>query len=215
MVVTGCFDPLRGKFSGEKARVFENLEDVFRLPALIFAIDLPLGLPEKFSPGGRECDRLARKLLGPRRASIFTPPPREALSSISYQELRERGIKISRQSFNLLLRIREFQRIWKPALAEKVFETHPELLFKLLSGEDLPSKHRLEGMQKRLELLKKTGLLTDLETHWKNFPATLKKDLLDAYACLLVAKRIFKGEARVLPESPPKDLRGIPLAIWF
>lgn len=39
----------------------------------IIAVDVPIGLPDVTRPGGRTCDRLARRLLGPRSASVFSP----------------------------------------------------------------------------------------------------------------------------------------------
>jgi predicted RNase H-like nuclease len=35
----------------------------------IFAVDVPIGLLDAYEPGGRACDRAARKLLGRPRAS--------------------------------------------------------------------------------------------------------------------------------------------------
>ena len=47
-------------------------------PRTVIAIDVPIGLRE--GPGGRDCDREARKYLGwPRRTSVFSPPVRQIL----------------------------------------------------------------------------------------------------------------------------------------
>src|SRR5690348_5464107 len=48
-----------------------TVADVLRLAdrAEIVAIDMPIGLLEAAAPGGRECDRLARRMLGPGRGS--------------------------------------------------------------------------------------------------------------------------------------------------
>ncbi len=215
MVVRGVFAPQEGKFLREKAFVFERLRNVFLLPAFLFAIDLPLGLLQKHAPGGRECDRLARCILGPRRGSVFTPPPLEALPFNSYQALRARGIKISRQSFNLLPRLKEVHENLDLLLEKYVFETHPELVFRSLSGEILPSKHSPEGFQRRLQILKESCLFQNLLDNLHSLARKFKKDLLDAYACLLAAQKIFLGKAQLIPEKPPKDPRGLLLAIWF
>ncbi len=215
LVLRGFFSPNRRVFLREEAGIFRTLEEVFRLPARIFAIDLPLGLPEDFSPGGRECDLLARKILGPRRGSIFTPPPRKALKYDSYQSLRAAGIKISKQSFNLLPRLREFEKVLKKITPARIFETHPELVFLSLAGYPLPSKHTPLGLETRLKLLEGSGIFRGLALNLAKIPRPFRKDLLDAYACLLAAKRILTGEARKIPENPPCDAVGLPMAIWF
>ena len=214
LAAAGLFLPEKGAFSGEKLIRESKLKKIFSLPAALFAVDMPLGLPERFLPGGRPCDRLARKLLGKRRGAIFTPPPREAFAYEDYEALRRRGIRLNRQSFLILPKVRELDACLKGPLKEKVFETHPELVFRVLCGE-LPSKHKEEGLRRRLSCLLEAGLFRDLAAHFKNSPSRLKKDLLDAYACLLAAKRIFRGEAEVIPERPARDACGLPMAIWF
>jgi predicted RNase H-like nuclease len=72
-------------------------------------IDIPIGLSET---GLRGCDREARRLLGPRRSSVFAAPPYFALEERSYPELNEEskrrfGRGISKQAFYLLPKIRE------------------------------------------------------------------------------------------------------------
>src|SRR5262245_48882967 len=52
------------------------------LPQLI-AIDIPIGLPLS---GARACDVVARRLLGPRRSSVFPAPVRAALRAGTYAE---------------------------------------------------------------------------------------------------------------------------------
>ena len=61
----------------------------------IIAIDIPIGLLQEPSAGGRECDKEARRLLGtPRRSSVFTPPTRAALASVTYEEAQSFGTGI-------------------------------------------------------------------------------------------------------------------------
>jgi predicted RNase H-like nuclease len=63
-----------GNFESGEVRVRDlPLEEILDLPEkpAIIAIDVPIGLPEVMPPGGRACDRLARRLLGPRGASVF------------------------------------------------------------------------------------------------------------------------------------------------
>jgi len=39
-------------------------------------------------------------------------------------------------------------------------------------------------------------------------------DLLDALACLAIARRIHAGLARPFPDPPARDAFGLPMAIW-
>jgi predicted RNase H-like nuclease len=61
---------------------------------LAVAIDIPIGLLDAAAPGGRPCDQEARKLLGPRSSSVFSPPSQTALSATNYVE----ACKLNRQS---------------------------------------------------------------------------------------------------------------------
>src|SRR5262245_36642811 len=60
-------------------------------PAVI-AIDIPIGLLDTPQPGGRECDRQARRLLGRRASSVFTPPTRALLHASRYEQVRPHGV---------------------------------------------------------------------------------------------------------------------------
>ena len=77
-------------------------------PAVI-AIDIPIGLLEVQQPGGRECDRQARRLLGRRASSVFTPPTRALLEATRYEQVRSHGV--STQAFRILPKIREVDRL--------------------------------------------------------------------------------------------------------
>jgi predicted RNase H-like nuclease len=66
-------------------RRVRTLEDLFAdtvTPAVV-AVDVPIGLLER---GARECDVKARRLLGPRRSSVFTAPIRPMLTATSQAE---------------------------------------------------------------------------------------------------------------------------------
>nr|WP_269451046.1 DUF429 domain-containing protein [Thermodesulfatator autotrophicus] len=215
LVIRGVFLPDSKVFIKEDVLILTNVKEVFPLSADIYAFDMPIGLLENYVPGGRTCDRMARKLLGPRRASIFSPPPRKAFLANSYQELKKLGLKLSLQSFNLLPKIKEldeYLRLYKPL---NVYETHPELVFWSEAQKTIPSKHSTEGFAKRKMLLEKSHLFRSLSFNLSQIRASLRKDLLDAYACLLAAKKIYLKEARVIPEEAEKDTFGLKMQIWF
>ncbi len=78
-----------GRTGREGHRIFSSFRDVLDLKPkpTIIAVDIPIGLLEEPSAGGRECDKEARRILGtPRRSSVFTPPTRPALASATYEE---------------------------------------------------------------------------------------------------------------------------------
>ena len=49
----------------------------------VIGIDIPIGLP---TGAPRQAEALARKLVGPRASSVFTPPPRAVLEAPTHAE---------------------------------------------------------------------------------------------------------------------------------
>jgi len=118
----------------------------------VIAIDIPIGLLDRPEPGGRECDRQARTLLSRRASSIFSPPTRSMLRATRYDQVRSQGLSI--QSFNILPKIREVDRLMTPDLQRRVHEAHPELAFAALAGTPMQyNKKTLEGREERLQVL--------------------------------------------------------------
>lgn len=200
----------------------ENFAQVLTLPEqpAIIAVDIPIGLLDCACPGGRPCDRAARKMLGPGRAtSVFSPPVRAALSASDYRNaLRLNGSGMSKQAYNITHKIREVDELMQPGLQRRVYEAHPELAFCVLAGE--PLKHNKKtpvGQRERLELL---------EAHFGVLePAVLKErfvrsllvpdDILDAYALALTALRIQRRTAQRLPLAQLQcDSKGLRMEIW-
>ncbi|MBI3634913.1 MAG: DUF429 domain-containing protein [Candidatus Rokubacteria bacterium] len=62
--------------------------------AEIVGLDMPIGLLDAAVRGGRDCDRAARKRLGPRASSVFSPPVRSALDATDYR----RALALNRES---------------------------------------------------------------------------------------------------------------------
>jgi predicted RNase H-like nuclease len=104
-----------GNFDAGEVRLFDlPLEGILNLseePAII-AVDGPIGLPEVTRPGGRTCDRLARRLLGPRGASVFSPMGRICLQIDNREQASQLsmdggGIGIGVQSWGLRKKLLE------------------------------------------------------------------------------------------------------------
>ncbi len=208
------------RFTRERPLFLSRFEEIFSLPEApkVIAVDIPIGLLDEPLPGGRECDRLARRLLGwPRSSSIFTPPTRPALRAKDYHEAKSLSGGLSKQAFYILPKIREVDEAWGKIPQKTIFETHPELIFMTLAGKSLKtSKKTPLGQQERRYLLLKTGLFSSLKDNLSSLPRGVGlDDLLDAHACLLAALRIYQRKAYCLPSQPPHDHRGRPMAIWI
>jgi predicted RNase H-like nuclease len=115
---------------------------------IAIAVDIPIGLLDRPEPSGRECDGQARKLLSRRAGSIFSPPTRPMLKATRYDQVRSQGLSI--QSFNILPKIREVDRLMTPDVQQRVHEAHPELAFAALAGTPMQyNKKTLEGREER------------------------------------------------------------------
>ncbi len=192
-----------------------------KLPvADVLCVDMPVGLPDR---GRRGCDLAARALLGPRRSSVFLDLRRPLLGFDDYPAAlawaKVDGAGFSKQAWNILPRIAEIDRSITLADQDRVFETHPELVFMRLNG-DVPMAHPKRdpvGFLRRYELLREAGfgeLNEWLDVLDRNFAAP--DDLLDACALCWAAGRIARGEGRRLPEGEPlRDARGLRMEIWF
>lgn len=188
----------------------------------VLAVDMPIGLLDEPQPGGRLCDLAARKLLGRRASSVFSPPARCVLGATRFEQVRGRGLTI--ESFHLLPKIRQIDRSLGPELQRRVFEAHPELAFRDLAGRPLEhNKKTLEGREQRLAALERdpSGRFRRCRGQVQRELAKLRRkdvapdDLLDAWGLARTALRIAEGRAVCLPAAPPLDSRGLRMEIWF
>ncbi len=168
-------------------------------------IDMPIGLPRQ---GRRECDLLAKRLLGPAHPRVFLTPPRAVLAAATYEEAGHlhRGLVsgkgLSVQTWHLAARIAEVDR---RADDRRLVEVHPELSFALLAGRVLPPKRTAGGREARLDTLRRwLPGLTDVPRG---------DDAPDALAAAWSAARWLAGSARTLPDDPPRDEAGRPMRI--
>jgi predicted RNase H-like nuclease len=204
------------------ARVVRAFSDVLSLPErpVVVGVDMPVGLLNAAIPGGRECDRRARALLGrPRASSVFTPPVRAALGAATFRKANAVNrasspsrIGITLQTFNILGKMAEVDRGVTAAEHSRVLEVHPELSFLAMAERPpLDGKKSAAGRAERLALLAGAG-----------FPPLPEKvagaapdDVVDAAAACWTALRIRNGKARRVPERPsPLDARGLRMEIW-
>ena len=228
-------EPLSVRICGSFGGILAELAD-----DAVVAVDMPIGLPAFTRHGGRGPEALVRPVLGQRQSSVFSIPSRatvyaadEDFSTIErwYEAHRlasavarqtsdpPRGVSI--QAFGIFSKIRELDRLMRmrPELRLRVVESHPEVAFWRLNGEQamaLPKKIKgcvnPAGMEERKALLSANGL----ERAFLDTPPPRgagDDDFLDAAAMLLIAARHARGEARSFPDPPGRDEYGIPVAI--
>jgi predicted RNase H-like nuclease len=194
---------------------FKELSELVTPPSHI-AVDIPIGLLDEPVKGGRECDRVARKVLGrPRSSSVFSPPVRPSLECANFEEARDHGLNL--QSFGILPKVKELDQFMTPNLQSRIREAHPEISFFTLAGlaSARSGKRKSEGRDERSALLKQ--YFFQVEEGLVRFPSSkaAADDILDAYACAWTAMRLFRGEAGCLPDDPPRDEKGLQMAIWY
>jgi predicted RNase H-like nuclease len=207
----------------------ETFADVLDLPQRprIIGVDVPIGLLSGAEPGGRACDREARKLLGPRGSSVFSPPARPALDALrngdayaavsaANRASSPAGIGLSKQTFGIMPKIADVDDAMTPELQDRVFEVHPEVTFgRANEWQLLPSKKRAEGRRARELTLARLGYPSLEEWFVEPWPPRSRADdLLDAGIACWTARRIARGEAQRVPADPPTDPRGLRMEIW-
>ena len=222
---------LRHRASGRiRACMVESFAGVLELPEApaVIGVDIPIGLPATARPGGRGCEVLARKRLGPRASSVFSAPSRRALDAYragaGYRAVSAAnrgedatGPGLSKQTFNILPKIAEVDAVLRANEPVIVREVHPELSFTEANGGTpmQARKKELAGRVERVRILERLGfadpdhLLPDAKRK-----DVARDDVLDACIACWTAGRIAEGKGIVLPEDPPRDARGLRMELW-
>ncbi len=212
-------------------RVCKTFSEVLALqerPSVI-TVDVPIGLPEIATRGGRKCDTAARSRLGARRSAVFTPPSRAALAEDEFRAACEINLKhsipprkVSKQTFGIFQKIREVDAHLTPDDQVRVFECHPEIAFWMMNGARVLSTPKriknvahADGLAQRRSLLAASGFDVKFLASF-DMPRSKagQDDFLDACACAYTAARIAKGEADQLPQDPDRDGRGLRMETW-
>ncbi len=144
---------------GEDALVLQKLVEVLdHRPRFQFAgVNAPMGL--RSEPGGpfRECDELARELVGwPRMVGIARIPSRVALAARSREEAARIEPWITRDDFRRFRWYREAERDFQPFHQRSFYSGNPDLSFVVMNG-DKPlrtSPFHEDGKSERLNLIR-------------------------------------------------------------
>lgn len=177
------------------------------------AVDMSIGLP---TAGPRAADRAARRLLGPRRSSVFPTPCRSVLPATDYADACARsreasGKALSKQAWNLVPKLAELDALVDPSMQQQVVEAHPEVAFAVLAGDALPPKRTPEGLARRRDCLE--AALPGIERHVDAPPRGAgRDDVLDAAVIALVARAVMTGTAVRLGDGS-RDARGLTMEI--
>jgi predicted RNase H-like nuclease len=200
--------------SPEEPKVFPTfLELLDYKPAFqVIALFSPIGLLDVASPGGRSCDRAARRLLRwPRSGAVASAPTRRSLGLATYEEAQAaNGGNLSIVAWRRLKKVAEVETNMAPYWQRVVFEVHPELSFYQLNN-DQPvrfAKRSIPGLEERQALLKARlpGVDRILDAPLKGIAPA---QLIDAAACLWTARRIMSRAVSRVPEDPEWDGMGL------
>ncbi|HET7531284.1 MAG TPA: DUF429 domain-containing protein [Mycobacteriales bacterium] len=192
-----------------------DIRDLLSTDVTAVGIDIPIGLPDA---GTRACDVAARRLLGPRRSSVFAAPIRAVLGCASYAEARALlaalgGPSMSAQAFGIVRAVRQVDDALSPADSHRVIEVHPELVLRSLAPSDLPPKKTADGGAQRLAALR--AVWRDVDDLVAEAPRPARReDAIDALAVAIGAGRWLRDEATVLGDDET-DTRGLPMRIAF
>jgi predicted RNase H-like nuclease len=207
---------LDGRFAA--ARYDTTLFDLLAATsdASVIAIDLPIGLADT----RRDADLEGRRLLGPRRSSLFPMPPRE-LAGLSYDEARRRwgdepGSGYSKQTWAIVNKVVAAAELIRDAdsAGERIIEVHPELSFLAMNG-GVPlatRKWTWNGHVQRRWLLARHAIV--LPDDVGDLGDAAPDDVLDAAAAAWSADRFSVGIARAVPETPTQLDGNRPICIW-
>jgi predicted RNase H-like nuclease len=177
-------------------------------------IDIPIGLPWDEYPI-RDCDRLARSVLGrDRRSSVFPVPCRAAVHARSPAEARELNLvqlrrSLSAQALAIRCRIAEVDVLLTTEQSSKsvIREVHPEVCFWALGAQSLVAhrKSTPAGIKERLHVvgsytIDAPRLLQTVLAEWPRRSVAVD-DVLDALVAWITAQA---------PESAIRRLSGTP-----
>lgn len=199
---------------------FAELLEVEESPVIV-CVDMPIGLHEHTPKGGRQCEKLARRVLRGKSSSVFSAVGRQALACLTRAEahavsLAGGGIGIGAQAWGLAAKLREVDAAMSADRQAVVFEVHPELCFWAMSGR-APMDHSKKSTPGEAERVAALIHGRVPEAFVKAVLARLKTgrdDFLDACAAAWTARRVVQGTAERMPVEPVRDARGLDMAMW-
>lgn len=189
-----------------KACYYKNLWELKRdfCNKSVVIIDMPIGL--EVDRPNRLCDVEARKFLGTRSSTIFSPPCQAAIIAKSYEEakdvnLKKTGKSISKQSWFISKKILETKNFVENQNEISLNEGHPECSFAEYAGSPIQeNKKSPRGVLKRLKILTELRFnLPELAEMLSTKVEFCVDDLFDAAILCWTANRVYHQENRTFP----------------
>jgi 8-oxo-dGTP diphosphatase len=192
-------------------------EFVEEIPFDVCLIDMIIGLQSKATDIRPETE--ARRELKNRASTMFAAPSRQAVYGSTKEErlaanAKALGKKFTSQTDAIIPKIRELDEFMQasPDMRNKILESHPEVCFGRMNGGVLQSsKHTVEGVQDRVEIL--SEYLPQVTYEWVHEQSKSIKcsadDITDAVCLAIVATMIINGESETIPKEPMADATGL------
>jgi predicted RNase H-like nuclease len=215
--------------SGWEVDVFPDVSNLWNKysSASVILLDVPIGLRER-GDEERKCDKKARELLGPKRASsVFSAPCRSAIYAESYEKASNinkqmTGRGLSLQTWNIIRKICEVDILLSndESTRSRIREIHPEICFWALAGGH-PTKHskkKREGVLERRKILQSiypwTGDIIKHALFTYRRKDVKRDDILDALSAAVTAA---VGVHRLvsIPEESEFDSQGLRMEMVY
>jgi predicted RNase H-like nuclease len=215
-----CVSGYENNFKELKFEKLKEFDDIKSKDFNLVLVDIPIGLDIDLKKGGRIVDKLARKELLTNKSSIFNAPSRLVLEAKNYEEAnkinKNKGMGLSKQSWNLVKKIKEVDEFIRNSNKTIIFESHPEIIFQAMKRDKVSTKKKNdEGIIERTNLLEKNGFnKVFLEKNLSAKDSFYKKDdFIDACSLFWSANRaIAKTEVKI-PNDIVLDSEGIIMQI--
>ena len=215
-----CVSGYENNFKELKFEKLKEFDDIKSKDFNLVLVDIPIGLDIDLKKGGRIVDKLARKELLTNKSSIFNAPSRLVLEAKNYEEAnkinKNKGMGLSKQSWNLVKKIKEVDEFIRNSNKTIIFESHPEIIFQAMKRDKVSTKKKNdEGIIERRNLLEKNGFnKVFLEKNLSAKDSFYKKDdFIDACSLFWSANRaIAKTEVKI-PNDIVLDSEGIIMQI--
>jgi predicted RNase H-like nuclease len=185
-------------------------------------IDIPIGLIDEGTEE-RKCDKAARKVLGPGRASsVFVTPCRAAIYSEDYTSAsdinyKNTGRHLAKQTWGIIPKIKELDEFLINNIDARsiINESHPEVGFWALNNNSpmRNAKKKNDGLIERLDVLRPYIESADeiYQSALSKYPRSqlAKDDILDAMCLMVNGVLGMEFEFATLPPTPQIDDVGL------
>ena len=215
-----CVSGYENNYKELKFEKLKEFNDIKSKNFNLVLVDIPIGLDIDLKKGGRIVDKLARKELLTNKSSIFNAPSRLVLEAKNYEEAnkinKNKGMGLSKQSWNLVKKIKEVDEFIKNSNKTMIFESHPEIIFQVMKKDKVSTKKKNdEGIIERRNLLEKNGFnKVFLEKNLLAKDSFYKKDdFIDACSLFWSANRVIASIEVKIPNDIVLDSEGIIMQI--